>query len=120
MNDDILLLDTCICFKQKDRCLFIKYDNIYSIQRPSLDGKQWIVAVIYMSDCQKDFGFDFVSNTKESAEKDYELLTNQLIKYHTKNNSLTEKLDKLLSMIEVIPGGEEYEKAKDRFVNLEK
>ena len=72
-----------------------------------------------MKNCGEDKGFDFISDTEKSAKKDYKKLVTKITKHHTKNDSLNEKLDKLLSYIEVLPGGEEYEKAKDRFVNLE-
>ena len=35
--------------------------------------------------------------------------------YHDNFSTVEEKLDKLLSHIEVLPGGEEYEKAKTDF-----
>lgn len=37
------------------------------------------------------------------------------IEYHENNINLEKKLDKLFEMIEVLPGGEEYEKAKEDF-----
>ena len=120
MDDSVLLLDTCICIKEKGECEFIKYDNIYTVRRPVLNSNSWIVTIIYVTPYQKDIGFDFVSSTKKAAEENYVSLVNQLIKYHTKSNvlneKLNEKLDKLLSHIEILPGGEEYEKAKDHFL----
>ena len=115
----ILYLDTCICLKLETDAYFIKYDNIYQIRRPILKNNCWIVDFLY------DTRFTKVSNpgisapTEEQANKVYEKLTEKLINYHKKKNSIDSieaKLDKLLSYIEVLPGGEEYEKAKDHFM----
>jgi hypothetical protein len=88
---------------------------IHSINQPSLKESRW-ESLLHMSKCKEDFGLHLFSNTEKDAENLYEKLINQLIKYHTKNNSLEEKLDKLLSHIDIIPGGEEYDKARDRFI----
>lgn len=109
------LLDTCIYVKYKDETIFIKYDNIFKIQFPKLSEEKWIISVFYTAITQEKIGYGFSSNTKEEAEKEYDLLVNRVIKYHTKNNSLEEKVDKLLSHVEILPGGEEYEKSKHSF-----
>ena len=117
----ILYLDTCICFKLETGTSFIKYDNIYSIQRPIFKNNSWFIDIVY--DRTKISNRGILATTKEQANKTYVYLTEKLINYHKKKNnidSIETKLDKLLSYIEVLPGGEEYEKAKDRFSNLEK
>ena len=113
----ILYLDTCIYFKLETGASFIKYDNVYRIRRPILKDNCWIIDIIY----DTTFETGISSPTEEQANKVYEALTEKLINYHKKKNSIDSietKLDKLLSLIEVLPGGEEYEKAKDHFLNL--
>ena len=68
---------------------------------------------------RKLFSWDF--NTKEDAESWYNNVLTHIYKYHSNPelSSLAQKLDKLLSHIDLLPandvGGKEFEEAKDRF-----
>ena len=101
---------------------FIRYDNIYRIRRPNFKNNVWVIDIIYDSRFTKVSTPGISAPTEEQANKTYEYLTEKLINYHKKKNnsdSIETKLDKLLSYIEVLPGGEEYEKAKDHFLKNE-
>ena len=108
-------LETCIVLIDEGEFLFIKYDNIYSIGKPVKKKEGWIVEMTYYVKCDNVSGYEFIYDTLKEAQTRQQYLFNKCIEYHTRNSSLNEKLDKLLAHIEILPGGEEYEKAKERF-----
>ena len=99
--------------------VFIQYDNIYQVGDPILYEEQWNVLINYSNPCHEELGFRFIFPTKEEADISYEKILENWKNFHRNHTKLEEKIIQFLSHIEVLPGGEEYEKAKDRFLNLE-
>ena len=111
--------------------VFIKYDNIYQIHSPFLYEEEWNVVIDYVQKCRgvkDEEGFRFPFPTKEEAEPLYHLLITKW-KEHQINlplkdivKDIKDKLDKLLSHIDVLPGnetgGKDFEEAKERFVEI--
>lgn len=102
--------------KPGEYIIFIPYKNISRIE------------VIYESDVQLRFSVywnnqgsrdstNFVKppEVKEEFINFHKELMNNWIQYHDKSNSLEEKIERLLSLAEIAPGAEEYNKVEERF-----
>ena len=96
---------------------FIKYDNIHVVKLPVLKLQKWVISVIYTSECAGRTSYDFSFKTEEVANVRYKEIVDNCANHYKRARFLEERLEKLFSLIEVLPGGEEYEKAKDRFQN---
>ena len=96
---------------------FIKFENITSIESPSKDYNtgRWEVLVRHIK-LKEEIVFTFTSNQKEAITVHKNLLE-AWVTYHTKSTNLEEQIEKLLSSIDIIPGGKEYEETKNRFEN---
>lgn len=94
---------------------FIKFENITEIGLPSQDYNtgRWEIDIkhIYLN---KENVFNFTSNEKETVALHKNLLE-AWMSYHTKSTCLEEQIEKLLSCIDIIPGGKEYEETKSQF-----
>ena len=96
---------------------FIKFENITSIESPSKNYStgRWEVLVRHIK-LKEEIVFTFTSNQKEAITVHKNLLE-AWVTYHTKSTNLEEQIEKLLSSIDIIPGGKEYEETKNRFEN---
>ena len=95
--------------------VFIQYDNIYQVGDPILYEEQWNVLINYSNPSHEELGFRFPFPEKEEADILYKKILEEWKNFHRNHTKLEEKIIQFLSHIEVLPGGEEYEKAKDRF-----
>ena len=97
--------------------VFIRYDNIYQVGDPTIYEEQWNIVINYSNPSNEELGFRFPFPTKEEATLLYEKILENWKNFHRNYTSLEEKITRFISHIDVLPGGEEYEKAKDRFQN---
>lgn len=98
--------------------VFVKYDNIYMVKLPCINtNNKWTVSIIFNVVCNNKSGFDFHFKTEDDAKKRYIEIVEKCTSHYERERCLEEKLNKLFSLIEVLPGGEEYEKAKSNFQN---
>ena len=97
------------------KTMFIKYENIYQVEKAVLFKEEWNVSVDYVNPSCEESGFRFVRPTKEEAELLYDKILDNWKNFHRNSSTLQDKIIRFISHIEVLPGGEEYEKAKDRF-----
>ena len=101
------------------KTVFIKYENIYQVEEPVLYKEEWNVIVDYVNPACEEPGFRFPHSTKEEAELLYNKILDNWKKFNRNFSTLEEKIIRFISHIEVLPGGEEYENAKERFLKNE-
>ena len=110
--------ETCLFYRwENGDCTFIKYDNIYRINYPTLRGDNWYLE-IHTSDYKQKLTVHY--DTKKEGKRMYKKIVKAMKRYYS--NSLQQKLDKLLAHIDVLPGnetgGKDFEEAKERFVEI--
>ena len=91
---------------------FIDFSNIYEISLRFVDEK-WEIFVRYRKSFDKTFGYKFLLKCNIEAENKYGQITEAWINFN--ESSRDDKIDRLLAQIEVLPGGEEYQRGKERF-----
>ena len=91
---------------------FIEFSNIYEIFLRFVD-KKWEIFVEYRISISKAIGYKFLLKCNIEAENKYKQITEAWINFN--QSSLDDKIDRLLAQIEVLPGGEEYQRGKERF-----
>jgi hypothetical protein len=94
---------------------FLKYDSIHMIKVPYLKEKKWTVTIIFDVVHNNNSGYNFYFKNEEDAQKKYDEIVENCAHHFGRIRRLEGKLDKFLSIIEVLPGGEEYEKADQQF-----
>lgn len=112
-----------VTIPSKGLMTLIKFENIFSIEQPNrTENNNWKMDIRYSSlvgrKSRSDngaHGFKIVRDSEEKCNEVYQKLIGEWMKYHNNSSSLEEKIDKLLSHIEVLPGGEEYNKAEMNF-----
>ena len=94
---------------------FIKFENITIIESPSrdYDTGRWEVRVTCIH-LNEENVLTFIKNEKEVIDFHKNLLE-AWMSYHTKSTCLEEQIEKLLSCIDIIPGGKDYEETKNQF-----
>lgn len=102
--------------KNGDHVTFIPYKSIIQIYDIYEDCKKLKISVHWNNRGSRDSTFF----TKPQELKDelinfHRELVNNWIQYHDKSNSLEEKIERLLSLAEIAPGAEEYNKVEERF-----
>lgn len=114
---DIKIVKSGFFNTNKYETSFIKFENITSIESPSEDYNtgRWEVLVRHIK-LKEEIVFTFTSNQKEAITLHKNLL-DAWMSYHTKSTNLEEQIEKLLSCIDIIPGGKEYEETKNQFEN---
>jgi hypothetical protein len=95
--------------------VFIKYENIYQVEAPVLYEEMWNVIVDYLHPAHEETGFRFPFQTKDEANALHVKILENWKAFHRNHTSLEEKINRFISHIDVLPGGEEYENAKERF-----
>ncbi len=95
---------------------FIEFSDISNIrfQRGSSDrmNQKWFTQIVFKSGNHNTY---FAYEDMRIAEKYYETVLNAWMEFNENILNLEEKIDQLLSHIDVIPGGDEYLKVKDQF-----
>jgi hypothetical protein len=90
---------------------FYRYNEITCISPIRKDGGYF---KIYISFLTKDRDQLVLKDKKEEIFKEiHNKILNGWINYHSQESNIEKKLDALLNHIEIMPGGEEYEKAKN-------
>ena len=96
---------------------FIKFENITKINKPveDINCGRWEIEVKH-NHLQTDYNhtITIIGREKEVVTLHKKLLDAWMF-YHTNSTSLEEQIEKLLSCIDVIPGGKEYEETKKQF-----
>ena len=94
---------------------FIKFENITMIEAPSSDYNtgRWEIRVTHTY-LDNENVFTFIKNQKEAIALHKNLL-DAWMSYHTNSTCIEEQIGKLLSCIDIIPGGKEYEETKQKF-----
>ena len=94
---------------------FIKFENITMIESPSrdYDTGRWKIEVRH-DHLNEEKTYTIISNEKEAIALHKNLL-DAWMSYHTNSTCLEEQIEKLLSCIDIIPGGKEYEETKNQF-----
>ena len=100
---------------EKGGTRFINYDNIHMVKLPYFKERKWRVSVIFTVEFDGRSSYEFPFKTEDDAKKRYREIIDSCTHYHERHRVLEHKLDKLFSLIEILPGGEEYEKAKADF-----
>lgn len=103
----------------------IEYANIYTVKMESIREDLCYVEVTYKKSILKETMlkenlYQFRSQDKSKTETTYNDILSHWMKYLDRSStssstSLEQKLDSLLSHIDIIPGGTEYDLAKQNF-----
>jgi hypothetical protein len=103
--------------KRKKRICFIKFENITAIDFPSEDYNtgRWEIDITY-THLNEERIYTLIENRAEVTTLHKNLLE-AWMSYQTNSTSIEEQIEKLLSTIDIIPGGKEYEETKTRFEN---
>ena len=112
MNEDMKLVKNGFFIKDiYNNVIFYKYDEISHISPIYKEGGFHKFFVNFLKKAQASLKDD---NIVKITEK-YNKILNGWINYHSQESNLQieKKLDTLLNHIEIMPGGEEYEKAKN-------
>ena len=114
---DIKIVKNGFFSTERSGTRFIKFENIVWIGVPfeDINSGRWEVQIRNIK-LEKEIVFTFTSNQKEAIALHKNLLEAWMT-YHTKSTNLEEQIEKLLSCIDIIPGGKEYEETKNRFEN---
>ena len=94
---------------------FIKFENITKINNPveDINWGRWEIEVKH-NHLQADYSHTIIGLEKEVITLHKNLL-HAWMSYHTNSTCLEEQIEKLLSCIDIIPGGKEYEETKKQF-----
>ena len=92
---------------------FIDYTKIGAIRMINVDADEHRIAITNKEG--KENLYDFFYQNKTEGETAYNDILSHWMKYLDSNSSLEQKLDTLLSHIDIILGGKEYDLAKQNF-----
>ena len=95
--------------------VFIDYTKIGAIRMINIDADEHRIAITNKEG--KENLYDFFYQKKTEGETTYNDILSHWMKYlnESSTTSLEQKLDTLLSHIDIIPGGTEYDLAKQNF-----
>ena len=102
-------------YEESRSASFIEFSDISNIRFQKDSSRvveKWLTQITFKSGKHNTY---FAYQDREKAEKYYENVLNAWMKFNENVLNLEEKIDQLLSHIDVIPGGDEYHKVKDRF-----
>ena len=96
---------------------FIEYANIYKVRMEYINQNVYRIELMQMKKIGKEDRQEFRYEDKYKAEEAYNKILSNWRKYLDGNStaSLEQKLDILLSHIDIIPGGKEYDIVKQDF-----
>jgi hypothetical protein len=101
-------------FKSQFTCKFFNFKDVKSIYYFQEFGQIYLIKIVEDNSIETCMKIKY----EEHARKIYQTMLEGWMNYHSnysESNGILNKLDALLNHIEVMPGGEEAEKAKARF-----